>query len=198
MDFMKRKTFLLMALALLCSVSFVSCGDGENVDEPIVDPVTPKLEGTYTGWILGSNQYAPYIPSEGDQLTIKLLGSDAHGQATCRLTLVSETWGTATFDAVGVTKTATGYVFSKPVTATLREDHSAWDFSAAVDSIAMPNRNPQSGTVTVSNYPIVLTNGTMSLECDKWQFDFTAYLVPRTGHVMTMSFRNGSIQPPTE
>ena len=204
-----------MTVALLLSSSLaISCGSDDEPqpntpEQPTQQPVagsdddpqpnTPEqptqqsVAGTYGGWTLGSNDYAAYIPSEGDTLVISLADNSDN---LCNLTYSSPTWGTATLTGVSVVKNDTAYLFSKPVTATLREDHSAWDFSATVDSIAMPNRNPQTEEMTIKNYPFVLTSGTMSLDGKNWQIDFDAYLVPRSAHVQHMSFRNGLIQRP--
>jgi len=189
---MNRKISLL-AVALMLGTAFVSsCKDDDDDPQPTIDPVV-SLAGTYEGWTWGSNAYAAYIPSEGDKLTIVSLGSDASGNSTVDLVYESETWGKTSIKAVSVTKNDTAYIFSKPITATLRQDRSAWDFSAQVDSIAMPNRNPDSSEQTVNNYPIVLTEGFMSLDLSNWQIDLKAYLVPRSEHTMNMSFRDGKI-----
>ena len=202
-----RKNALFMAVALVIgSTAFIACGGDEDeatprdpeqptpIEQPD-DPEQPSLAGTYTGWTLGSNPYASYIPSDNDVLTITVTNAEG---TLCDLTYTSETWGTATLRGVAVASTAEGYTFSKPVEATLRDDRSQWDFSAQVDSIAMPNRNPQAEAATVSNYPIVLTAGTMSADRTTWQFDFQAYLVARSGHIQNMSFRSGHIQPPQQ
>ncbi len=189
---MNRKISLL-AVALMLGTAFVSsCKDDNDDPQPIIDPVV-SLAGSYEGWTWGSNAYAPYIPSEGDKLTIVSLGSDASGNSTVDLVYESATWGKTTIKAVNVTKNDTAYIFSKPITATLRQDRSAWDFSAQVDSIAMPDRNPESSEHPVRNYPIVLTEGFMSLDMSDWQIDLKAYLVPRSEHTMDMSFRDGKI-----
>ncbi len=189
---MNRKISFLAVALMLCAAFISSCKDENDEPKPIIDPVA-SLAGTYEGWTWGSNAYAAYIPSEGDKLTIVSLGSDASGNSTCDLVFESETWGKATIKTVSVTKNDTAYIFSKPITATLREDRSAWDFSAKVDSIAMPNRNPSTSEVVISNYPIVITKGFMSLDLSNWQIDFNAYLVPRSAHTMSMSFRDGKI-----
>lgn len=189
----KRTIFMALAMFLVAGL-VVSCSKSEKEEQPTDDPVPAALAGTYSGWTLGSNAYAPYIPSEGDALTIEL--TNAAG-TRCNLTFVSDTWGKATLKDVAIVKNDTAYLFSKPITATIRNDHSAWDFSAPVDSIAMPNRNPQGGAATTANYPIVLTSGRYSLDLQRWQMDFKAFLVPRSEHTMSMSFRNGSI-PSTE
>ncbi len=187
---MMNKKLLFAALAAVLSLSFVACDNDEKEEnEPVNNPVV-SLAGDYEGWTLGSNAYAPYIPSEGDRLSITLTNAEG---TLCNLTYASETWGTTTLTDVAIEQNDTAFVFSKPITAIIRQDHSAWDFSATPDSIAMPNRNPQGGGATVSNYPIVLTSGYMLTGLDKWQIDFKAYLVPRSEHTMTMSFRNGSI-----
>lgn len=189
---MNRKISFLAAALMLGAAFVSSCKDDNEDPQPIIDPVV-SLAGTYEGWTWGSNAYAAYIPSEGDKLTIVSLGSDASGNSTVDLVYESETWGKTTLKTVSVTKNDTAYIFSKPITATIRQDHSAWDFSAQVDSIAMPNRNPGSSEVTISNYPIVLTEGFMSLDLSNWQIDLKAYLVPRSEHIMNMSFRDGKI-----
>lgn len=184
-----KKIISLVVLALLMTAgTAISCSsDDEKADEP--KPITPtdNIE-RYQGWTWGSNEYAGFIPSDGDSLLI----TPANANYTlCSITYKSETWGTATLDDVRIVKNDTAYLFLKPITASIRDDHSAWDFSAAVDSIAMPNRNPQAGTVTVKNYPIVLTSACLSLDKTRWQFDFDTYLVPRSEHVQHISFRNG-------
>lgn len=189
---MNRKISFLAAALMLGATFVSSCKDDNEDPQPIIDPVV-SLAGTYEGWTWGSNAYAAYIPSEGDKLTIVSLGSDASGNSTVDLVYESETWGKTTLKTVSVTKNDTAYIFSKPITATIRQDHSAWDFSAQVDSIAMPNRNPGSSEVTISNYPIVLTEGFISLDLSNWQIDLKAYLVPRSEHTMNMSFRDGKI-----
>ena len=191
---MKKDMKMMCAALLLCCGFAVSCGsDDDPQPNHSGEPSQATLAGTYGGWTWGSNDHAAYIPSEGDTLFISQTTDNA---TSCTLTYTSPTWGTTTLANVTVTKNDTAYVFAKPITAVLREDHSAWDFSAAVDSIAMPNRNPQAGTVTIKNYPIVLTGGTMSLDCKNWQIDFDAYLVPRSAHIQHISFRNGHIQQP--
>lgn len=190
----KRITWMVLSL-LLCTGFAISCGDDDE-QKPGQTPETPTvntLAGKYGGWTLGSNAYSSFIPSENDTLTIVLTNKEG---TLCSLTYESETWGTVTLADVSVVKNDTAYLFSKPRTATLREDRSAWDFSAAVDSIAMPNRNPQTEEVTVKNYPLVLTEGFMSLDGKRWQIDFDAFLVPRSAHTMHMSFRDGHIQAP--
>lgn len=191
-----NKKISFIAMALLCNAALiVGCGDDDpQPNEPVpVEPTGTHLAGIYGGWTLGSNEYASYIPSEGDTLTISLTNAEG---TSCDLTYVSPTWGTTTLKGVSVITNDTAFLLSKPITATIRPDHSAWDFSAAVDSIAMPNRNPQSETVTVKNYPIVLTSGTVSLDAKTWEINFTTYLVPRSEHIQWMSFRNGKPQKP--
>lgn len=188
-----NKRTLVMAMSMFLVAGLVAgCSKSEKEESPTEEPTSATLAATYRGWTLGSNAYAPYIPSEGDELTIEL--TNVIG-TLCNLTYVSETWGTAVLKDVSVTRNDTAYILSKPVVATIRQDHSAWDFSAAVDSVAMPNRNPQGGDVTIKNYPVVLTQGYIATTLDRWQVDFKAYLVPRSEHTMTMSFRNGSIPP---
>ncbi|MBQ7444011.1 MAG: hypothetical protein IJS59_09165 [Bacteroidaceae bacterium] len=196
-----KKTVAIMALAVLAAAATIgSCGKDEELTpnptpeqpEPAADPMPA---GTYSGWTLGSNEYAAFIPSDGDALTISFPYAD---DALCDITYTSETWGTATIKKVAYASTDAGFTFAKPITATLRDDRSQWDFSAPVDSIAMPNRNPQGGTATVGHYPIVLTGGTMSTDRQTWQFDFVAYLVPRSAHMQNMSFRSGTIQRPEQ
>lgn len=185
-----------MAFALLLSTGFVSsCSDGDDngsqlPENPTSPTETVTVAGVYGGWTLGSNEYAGFIPSDNDTLTITLTNQEG---TLCDLSYKSDTWGMATLKGVAVSRNDTAYVFSKPVTPTIREDHSAWDFSADVDSIAMPNRNPQAGTVAIKNYPFTLVAGTMSLDKGSWQFDFKAYLVPRSEHIQMMSFRNGHV-----
>ena len=188
--------FSLLALSLLLTAgAMVNCGNDDN-DEPQPNeeqtkPETqaPSVAGIYGGWTWGSNEYAPYIPSEGDTLTITV---NPANPSLCDLSYESPTWGNATLKNVSLKlQNDSIFVLSKPITATIREDLSAWDFSAPVDSVAMPNRNPQSGTTTVKNYPIVLVSGV--IYPSHWQIDFDAYLVPRSQHVQHMSFRNGHI-----
>lgn len=196
-----KKTIPFMALALTLAMGFAtSCGDDETDEPRPIEPTEePKpeepttqdiLSGTYGGWTQGSNEYAPYIPSEGDTLTIEVTNAEG---TLCNLHYMSPTWGDAVLTGVSVEKNDTAYLLSKPITATLLEDHSAWTFSAQVDSIAMPNRNPQSQAVTVKNYPITLENGFISLDLKNWEINFKAYLVPRSGHTQNMCFRDGRI-----
>ena len=192
-NYMKKNIcFFVCALAL--TLGFVACNDDDDPKDPEIDPVL-SLPGTYTGWTWGSNAYAAFIPSEGDALTIEL--TNVAG-TRCNLHYVSPTWGDAVITDVAISTNDTAYIFSKPIEAVLRDDRSGWDFSAPVDSVAMPNRNPSADAPIVSNYPIVLTSGFMNFKLDNWQVDFTAYLVPRSGHTMNMSFRDGHIEAPAE
>lgn len=182
--------FASLALALMLATGFVcSCSDEDEKPEPIIDPVY-TLSNTYTGWTQGSNEYAAYIPSEGDTLIIKVTNATS---TLCDLHFISPTWGEAVLKDVTITLNDTAYIFNKPIVATLLEDHSAWTFSAPVDSIAMPNRNPQTEIVTIKNYPITLEGGFMNRYCDNWEIKFKAYLVPRSGHTQNMCFRDGHI-----
>ena len=189
-----KKNICFFVCALALTLGFVACNDDDNPKDPEINPVL-SLPGTYTGWTWGSNAYAAFIPSEGDALTIEL--TNVAG-TRCNLHYVSPTWGDAVITDVAISTNDTAYIFSKPIEAVLRDDRSGWDFSAPVDSVAMPNRNPSADAPTVSNYPIVLTSGFMNFKLDNWQVDFTAYLVPRSGHTMNMSFRDGHIEAPAE
>ena len=186
--------FSLLAMSLMLTATLtVGCGSDDDpqpqTPEQDIPEQQPTLAGKYGGWTLGSNEYAPYIPSEGDTIIVT---QNPSNPSLCDLYYVSPTWGTATLKNVSVeVQQDSIFVLSKTITATIREDHSAWDFSAPVDSIAMPNRNPQAGTTTIKNYPIVLTSGV--IYPSHWQVDFKAYLVPRSEHIQSMSFRSGSI-----
>ena len=190
---MRNKTILFLSAAIIMAAGFVmSCSKDNDNDTPVTPPAQEDaLDLKLVGWTWGSNKYAPYIPSDGDSLTIFATNT---ANTRCILVYASPTWGVATLVDVNVEKNDTAYIFSKPITATIREDHSAWDFSAKTDTIYMPNRNPSTDEITVKPYPVVLTSGYMTIEKPRrWQFDFEAYLVPKSEHTMSVSFRSGKI-----
>ena len=189
---MNTKNTLLAIALMLCTGFVVSCGNDDEEEQPIPEePIDqPTLGGKYGGWTQGSNDYAAYIPSDGDTLTVTLTNEAG---TRCDLRFVSPTWGEAVLKDISIIKNDTAYLLSKPIEALLRDDHSAWDFSAPVDSIAMPNRNPQTETVTIKNYPITLEDGYFNLDGTDWAINFKAYLVPRSAHIQKMCFRDGKI-----
>ncbi len=191
---MKNKTIILLAAAIIMAAGCIASCSKDNKDEE--KPITPVhdegLDLKLGGWTVGSNPYASYIPSDGDSLVIFATKTD---NSTCILVYSSPTWGVATLQNVKIEKNDTAYIFSKPVTVTLREDRSAWDFSIEpTDTFYIPNRNPQTEQFTVKPYPVTLSSGYLTLdEPRRWQFDFDAYLVPRSNHIQHVSFRNGHV-----
>lgn len=190
---MKNKTLTLLAAVLVVVAGFIASCSKEDSNDDVRPPVRDEgLDLKLGGWTVGSNAYASYIPSDGDSLVIFATKTD---NSSCILVYSSPTWGVATLLNVKIEKNDTAYLFSKPVTATLRDDRSAWDFSIApIDTFYMPNRNPQAEELAVKPYPVTLTSGYLTIETPhRWQFDFDAYLVPRSNHIQHVSFRSGRI-----
>ena len=183
-----RTKRLFFSLIIACGmISVVACSDGDD-NTPNSQQNTPSTlpAGTFVSWTEGSNPYAGYIPSEGDQITIELVK-----EGLCNIKYVSEQHGTGTLTGVSITKTDSRYLFSKPITVQFSEDKTDFVFSQEPDRVTMPNRNPNGGEVTYKDYPFVLNSGWLSVDGKQWQFDMTAYCNVRYLHRVIV--REGAI-----
>ena len=181
-----NKEITLLALALMLALGFTSCSKSDKDDElepqtpneNTQDPVISKLpEGTFVGWTQGSNPYASYIPSAPDSIVIEKSSNGGYD-----VTYISTTHGKGTFKNVQVTKNDTAFVFRKPIRVGKNLEETAFVFSQAPDTIAMPNRNPNGGEPVWKDYPAVLEDGYLTTDGQRWEITFDVYCNIRYVH----------------
>lgn len=94
-----RRLFPVVAVLLLGAVTFTACGD-EDGDPAIVNEqaiMNKQVESSYTGWTLLESTNARLNGMKTDGATLTLAYA-ANGTLT--VTLVDQTWGTATMNNV--------------------------------------------------------------------------------------------------
>ena len=189
-----KSTSLLLLVVMLAAGLVVGCSKGDDNEEQTPRPHVHDvgLDLKIGGWSVGSNPNSSDVFSDGDSLVIFATKTD---NSRCILVYSSPRWGAATLLNVKIEQNDTAYLFSKPVTSTLRADRSAWDFSAPVDTFYMfIYHDSDNAMVTVESCPAVLASGYMTIEePHRWQFDFDAYLDPEKALVQRVSFRSGKI-----
>lgn len=188
---MKHKSTSLLLLAVVLAAGLIgSCSkddDDEQSPRPQVNDVGLDLK--LGGWTVGSNPRSSDVFSDGDSLVIFATKTD---NSRCILVYSSPTWGVANLLNVKIEQNDTAYLFSQPITATLREDRSAWDFSQPADTFYIINYEAAETEEMVKPHPVVLASGYMTIEEPRrWQFDFDAYLVQDEPYVQRVSFRSG-------
>ncbi|MBO4907073.1 MAG: hypothetical protein J5486_08600 [Bacteroidaceae bacterium] len=161
-------SFLFLFMAGFSILSFNSCSED---DGPINE--ASFIVNTYKGIAIGNSQHFSNMPSTSTDAII--VESTSEDYSSFSVTFKSEFWGNATFENVKVIREEEGYRF---------EDTEG--------VFSMPNRTPNATEVTYKEYPATLSNSTIILLGNVFNFTIDVNLGEHAG-IYTINLTNANV-----